>query len=53
MSYASDKAVNVNSNEVLFTIVLKAKESGRISNMIAVGSDVTRSESYAGAEMTN
>jgi hypothetical protein len=52
MSYASDKAVNVNANEVLFTLVLKAKENGRTSSMIALGSDVTRSESYAGAEMT-
>lgn len=31
----------------MFTVVMKATENGRLSNMMSVGSDVTRSESYA------
>jgi subtilisin-like proprotein convertase family protein/propanediol utilization protein len=51
MSWSSDKAVNATEGEVLFTVVMKATENGRLSNMMSVGSDVTRSESYAGSEM--
>ncbi|MBK8700840.1 MAG: T9SS type A sorting domain-containing protein [Saprospiraceae bacterium] len=51
MSWASEKAVNATEGEVLFTVVMKATTSGRLSNMMSVGSDVTRSESYAGSEM--
>ncbi len=51
MSWSSEKAVNAAEGEVLFTVVMKATENGRLSNMMSVGSDVTRSESYAGSEM--
>ncbi|MFN8319375.1 MAG: dockerin type I domain-containing protein [Saprospiraceae bacterium] len=51
MSWSSEKAVNATEGEVLFTVVMKATENGRLSNMMSVGSDVTRSESYAGSEM--
>jgi hypothetical protein len=52
MSWSSDQATNVSDNEVLFTIELKALKSGMVSKMINVGSDITRSESYAGADLS-
>ena len=52
MSWSSDKAVTATEGEVLFTMVMKATANGKLSNMMSLGSDVTRSESYAGSEMT-
>ncbi|MBK9257616.1 MAG: T9SS type A sorting domain-containing protein [Saprospiraceae bacterium] len=51
MSYASREGVTVNNDETLFTVVLRAEKAGKLSEMITLGSNVTKAEAYAGADL--
>ncbi|MBK9149499.1 MAG: T9SS type A sorting domain-containing protein [Saprospiraceae bacterium] len=51
MSYASRNGVTVSDDETLFTVVLKAEKSGRLSEMMSIGSAVTKAEAYTGADL--
>jgi hypothetical protein len=46
MSYAANNGVTVSSNEVLFTLVVKADRAVKVSEMLSIGSAVTPAESY-------
>jgi hypothetical protein len=51
MSYASRNGVTVSDDETLFTVVLKAEKAGRLSEMMSIGSAVTKAEAYTGADL--
>jgi hypothetical protein len=51
MSWNSNQGVNVSQGEVLFTLKLNAKQSGLLSRMIGMSSDVTTAEIYTGEEL--
>ena len=46
MSYATNESVTVKEGEVLFTLTVKAAKATKVSEMIALNSGVTKSESY-------
>jgi len=46
MSYASNEAVTAGTNEVLFTLVVKANRNMNVSEMLSLNSAVTAAESY-------
>ena len=46
MSYASNEAVTAGTNEVLFTLVVKANRNMNVSEMLSLNSAVTSAESY-------
>ncbi len=46
MSWNEKTALNVNSEEVLFTITFHALKTDKISNLIAITSDITQAEAY-------
>ncbi len=48
MSYHSNDAQNVSSNEVLFTLELTALKDGKLSEMMSINSSITRAEAYVG-----
>lgn len=49
-SWSQPEAVNIAADEVLFSIVFKAKENLRLSEVIQIGSDITAAEAYTGTE---
>jgi uncharacterized repeat protein (TIGR01451 family) len=51
MSYAGKEKQEVKAGDVLFTLTLKAKESGTVEKSLSLSSSVTRSESYLGEDM--
>ena len=46
MSYATNEAVTVAKDEVLFTLVLRADKAMNVAESMSITSEVTRSESY-------
>jgi hypothetical protein len=46
MSYATNESVSANEGEVLFTLLVRADKATKVSEMIALNSGVTKSESY-------
>jgi hypothetical protein len=50
-SWSEENGVSAGSDEVLFTVMLKAEQSGKISEMVELGSWTTRAESYSGEEL--
>lgn len=48
VSYANANAVTASSNDVLFTLVVKADKSTSVAEMLSVNSDVVKAESYVG-----
>jgi hypothetical protein len=51
MSYASDQALTLREDEILFTIVAKAIKAGTIHEMMDMNSSITKSESYIGPDL--
>ncbi|MBK7222899.1 MAG: T9SS type A sorting domain-containing protein [Saprospiraceae bacterium] len=49
-SWSEENGVSAGSDEVLFTVMLKTEQSGKISEMVELGSWTTRAESYSGEE---
>ncbi len=52
MSWNSRESVSSLDGESLFTIVLVAERSGRLSDMVGISSDVTRAEVYTGDNLS-
>ena len=50
-SWSEENGVSAGSDEVLFTVMLKAEQSVKISEMVELGSWTTRAESYSGEEL--
>jgi hypothetical protein len=48
MSYHTVEAGTANAEAVLFTLEMTATQSGNLSEMISVGSSITRAEAYVG-----
>ncbi len=49
-SWNESEAVNLANDEVLFSIVFKAKNDVRISEAVKISSDITAAEAYTGTE---
>ncbi|MBK7220152.1 MAG: T9SS type A sorting domain-containing protein [Saprospiraceae bacterium] len=49
-SWSDENGVSAGSDEVLFTVILRSEQDGKISEMIELGSWTTRAESYSGEE---
>ncbi len=49
-SWNQAEAVNLAADEILFSLVFRAKENLRISETIKIGSDITSAEAYTGME---
>jgi len=49
-SWNQSEAVNLEEEEVLFSLVFKAKENIRLSEVIQIGSDITSAEAYTETE---
>ena len=49
-SWNQSEAVDLDADEVLFSLVFKAKENIRLSEAIQIGSDITSAEAYTGTE---
>ncbi len=46
MSYAAKNPVEIQSGEVLFTMLFKAKSAGNLEEALAINSDITKAEAY-------
>jgi hypothetical protein len=51
ISWSSEEVVSAREGEVLFTISMKAKTNGKLSEMIKLTSDVAKAEAYTGQDM--
>ena len=51
MSWNAERALSVEANDVLFTLVMTAEKSGNVANMMNLGSAVTTAEAYVGESM--
>ncbi|GEM_PF-6856732 len=49
-SWNQAEAVNLAADEILFSLVFRAKENLRMSETIKIGSDITSAEAYTGME---
>ncbi len=49
-SWSQPEATNIATDEVLFSLVFKAKENIRLSEVLQIGSDITAAEAYTGTE---
>ncbi|MBK9687974.1 MAG: T9SS type A sorting domain-containing protein [Saprospiraceae bacterium] len=49
-SWSDENGVSAGSDEVLFTVILRSEQGGKMSEMIELGSWTTRAESYSGEE---
>lgn len=52
IAWFDEDNVDVTADEVLFTLVLKAKQGGNLSQSIQINSDITDAEIYLGGEQT-
>jgi hypothetical protein len=52
MSWSTSNAVSAEAGAELFNITFVAERSGRLSEMVAISSEVTVAEAYAGANMS-
>jgi len=48
MSWNSNIGVDIDDQQVLFTLTFKAKGNGRLSDILRIGSQLTKAESYEG-----
>jgi hypothetical protein len=51
MSYHNSVAGNISADDVLFTLEMTATQSGNLSELISIGSSVTRAEAYVGENL--
>jgi hypothetical protein len=49
MSFNTDKAIHL--NDKVFTMVLRAKEEGQVSEMLGMNSHITKAEAYVGQNL--
>jgi hypothetical protein len=48
MSYAASENVTLTEDEILFTLVVKSTKKALLSELISLGSGITKAESYTG-----